>query len=100
MKLHDLQFDDHAIAQFCQRHGIATLLLFGSIIRSDFGPRSDIDVIVDFSGEDRHSLLHLADMQLELTQMFGRQVHLHTNDMIHPYLRRRIRSAARVAYAA
>ena len=100
MKLHGIQLDDDAIARFCQRHGISSLLLFGSIVRSDFGPGSDIDVIVDFAGEDRHSLLDLAGMQLQLTELFGRQVHLHTDDMIHPYLRKRIRSAARVAYAA
>lgn len=100
MKVHGVEFDDAAVARFCERHAIRSLLLFGSITRDDFGPQSDIDVIIDFAGEDRNSLLDLAGLQMELTQTLGRQVHLHTDDMIHPYLRKRIRQAARVAYAA
>lgn len=100
MKLHDIDIDDARLADFCRRHDIRELSFFGSVTRADFRPDSDIDVIVDFAGEDRHSLLDLAGLQLELTGMLGRQVHLHTDDMIHPYLRKRIRRAARVAYAA
>ncbi|MGD0770524.1 MAG: nucleotidyltransferase family protein [Tepidisphaeraceae bacterium] len=100
MKLHEIEIDDTRLAQFCRRNGIRELLFFGSITRSDFRPDSDIDVIVHFNGVDNLGLFELGRLQLELTELFGRQVHLHTDDMIHPYLRNRIRRSAQVAYAA
>ncbi len=100
MKLHEIEIDDERLAEFCRRNNIRALSFFGSVTRGDFRPDSDIDVIVDFAKQEHFSLFDLGGFQLELSELFGRQVHLHTNDMIHPYLRKRIRRAARVAYAA
>ena len=75
---HKIEFDSQKIAEFCQRHGVRKLSLFGSILREDFGPESDIDVLVEFGPEGSPSLLDLWGMLVELTQMLGRQVDLKT----------------------
>ncbi len=64
------------IAAFCERWQIAELALFGSVLRDDFGPDSDIDVLVGFAKEARHSLLDMVDMEVELQAIFGRSVDL------------------------
>jgi len=100
MKLHDLSIDDAELRRFCQRNRIRHLSFFGSVTREDFRRDSDVDVIIEVLPPDTLSLMDLASLQLELTNLFGRQVHLHTPDMLHPYLRDRIRDGARIAYAA
>jgi predicted nucleotidyltransferase len=100
MKLHDVEIDERKLTEFCQKNAIRELLFFGSIARDDFRPDSDIDVIVNFEPGRTPDLFTFAGLQLELGQMLGRQVHLHTDEMIHPYLRRRIRGGAKVGYAA
>jgi len=100
MKLHDIEVDDLALAAFCREHAIRRLSIFGSAVRDDFAPKSDIDIIIEMSGPDTLGLFQLGVMQQTLTALFGREVHLHTPDMIHPYLRERIRRSAKVAYAA
>ena len=100
MQLHGINFEDARLMEFCRRNSVAELLVFGSITREDFSPASDIDVIVKFGSPERHSILDLGRMQHELVELFGRAVHLHTLDMLHPYLRERILQSAKVAYAA
>lgn len=100
MRLHDLAINDADLRRFCMRNRIRELSFFGSITREDFRDDSDVDVLIEILPPDTLSLMDLAAMQLELTTLIGRQVHLHTPDMLHPYLRDRIRSGARIAYAA
>ncbi len=64
------------IAEFCRRHHIKALSLFGSATREDFSPDSDIDLLVEFKEGSRVSLFDLVDMQDELSQMLGRPVDL------------------------
>ena len=64
------------IADFCQRWMVAELSLFGSILRDDFGPDSDVDVLVTFDVNAHHSLFDLVQMQDELKVIFGRDVDL------------------------
>ena len=64
------------LREFCHRWRISELALFGSVLRDDFGPDSDVDVLVSFAEEARHSLFDLDDMELELKAMFGREVDL------------------------
>jgi predicted nucleotidyltransferase len=64
------------IANFCRRWQITEFALFGSVLRSDFRPDSDIDVLVSFAPTARWGLFDLARMQEELTQIFGRKVDL------------------------
>jgi predicted nucleotidyltransferase len=86
------------IAEFCRRHHIRMLALFGSVLRPDFGPDSDIDVVVDF--EPGHTPgLALIRMQDELSSLFGgREVDLLTFKFLHPRIRERVLSEMAVQY--
>ena len=64
------------IKAFCRKWGIRELVLFGSALREDFGPESDIDVLVTFVPETRHGLFNLVRIQDELKEIFGRDVDL------------------------
>jgi predicted nucleotidyltransferase len=64
------------IKEFCRRWKISDLALFGSVLREDFSPESDIDLLVRFSPEANYSLFDLVRMQDELKQIFGREVDL------------------------
>lgn len=64
------------ISAFCRKWGITELALFGSVIRDDFGPTSDIDLLADFAEGTRHSFTDLDEMEAELKQLFGRDVDL------------------------
>jgi uncharacterized protein len=71
-----LDLPDEAIAAFCRRWRITELALFGSVLRDDFGPDSDIDVLVTFDPEARWSLFDWVDMNDELEALLGREVDL------------------------
>lgn len=64
------------IADFCRRRQISELALFGSALREDFGPGSDVDVLVCFEPEARHSLFDMVRMQDELKNILGREIDL------------------------
>lgn len=64
------------IASFCKRWQVTELSLFGSVLRDDFGPESDVDVLARFEEEARHTLFDLDQMEEELSRMLGRQVDL------------------------
>ena len=61
------------IATFCRKHGIRKFSLFGSVIREDFGPESDVDVLAEFKPGVRFTLIDLMAMQRELTEIVGRK---------------------------
>jgi len=80
------------IAEFCGRNNIRSLALFGSALREDFGPDSDIDVLVEFEQEYRPALFELVEMQEELTRIFGQKVDLVERQAVEKsenYIRRR-----------
>jgi hypothetical protein len=88
------------IAHFCQRHYIRRLSLFGSVLRDDFGPDSDVDVLVEFEEGRSPGLIRLAGMELELSEMLnGRKVDLNTPRCLSPYFRDRVTQEAEVQYA-
>jgi predicted nucleotidyltransferase len=64
------------IDSFCHRWLVSELSLFGSVVREDFGPDSDVDVLIQFQPQARHTLLDMARMEEELRQIFGRDVDL------------------------
>ena len=99
MTYHGIRIDPDRVAEFCRRYGIIKFSLFGSILRDDFRPDSDIDVLVEFPGPSP-SLLDLGGMQQELTQMFGRTVDLKTWGFISEKIRPRVQRDIRVQYAA
>ena len=88
-----------ALAAFCQEHGIKRLAIFGSALREDFGPESDIDVLVEFEPDRIPGLLGIAGMELELSELFtGRKVDLRTPEDLSPYFRQDVLATAEVQY--
>lgn len=75
-------FDRDAIAEFCRRWEITQLDLFGSALRDDFDPESDVDVLVTFAPGSTRSLVDLLRMEEELGAVFGRRVDLVKRDLI------------------
>lgn len=86
------------IAVFCERNHIRRLYLFGSVLRKDFGPRSDVDVLVEFEPGTRVGLIRLSGMELELGDIIGRKVDLNTPGFLSKYYRDRILREAEVQY--
>ncbi|MGK7930984.1 MAG: nucleotidyltransferase family protein [Microcystaceae cyanobacterium] len=71
-----IPFNLEAISQFCQQWNIQELALFGSILREDFTPESDIDILVAFSQNAKITLLDLETMESQLSQLFNRKIDL------------------------
>src|SRR5215813_6813222 len=86
-----------AIAEFCQRNHIRKLSLFGSVLRDDFGPGSDIDVLVEFEPGKTPGLAFFG-MQDELSEHFGRRVDLNTPGFLSRYFRDRVVAEALPLY--
>ena len=86
------------IADFCQRHNICRLSLFGSVLRDDFNPESDIDVLVEFEPGTRVGLIGLARLELELGEILGRKVDLNTPGFLSKYYRKQILAEAEIQY--
>jgi predicted nucleotidyltransferase len=97
---HGIPFDRARLAVFCQTHGIRRLSLFGSVLRDDFGPDSDVDVLIEFPEGQTPSLLQLGGMQVELTEILGREVDLKTPQFLSRYFRNDVLRSAEVQYAA
>ena len=92
-----------AMEAFCDRWGVGELALFGSVLRDDFGPDSDIDILVRFRSRPTPGLIGVARMQRELAGLLGRPVDLVHRPAIEKspnYIRRKaILGSARVIYA-
>ena len=89
------------IAEFCKRWSITEFSLFGSVLREDFRPDSDIDVLVSIDPTSRIGLLEMAQMQIELEKLFKRPVDLVEKEGLrNPYRKREILKTAEVIYAA
>ncbi len=86
-----------AIADFCRRHAIRKLALFGSVLRDDFRPDSDVDVLVEFEAGHVPGLAFFA-MQEELSRLLQREVEMHTPAFLSPYFRREVERMADVRY--
>lgn len=88
------------LAAFCQQHGIKRLAVFGSALRDDFGPDSDIDLLVEFEPNRVPGLLDIAGMEMSLSELFsGRKVDLRTAEDLSPYFRQEVLDRAEVQYA-
>jgi uncharacterized protein len=89
-----------ALAEFCRRWKITRLEIFGSALRDDFRPKSDIDLLVEFAPEAEVSLLDWAKCQRELGALFHRRVDLVPRDCLKPLIRDEVLASAKVLYAA
>lgn len=88
------------IAAFCRRHAIRRLSLFGSVLREDFGPESDVDFLVEFEQGKVPGLIRLAGMELELSEMLGSKADLRTPGDLSRHFRESVLQAAVTQYAA
>ena len=87
------------ISGFCQSHGIRRFAIFGSALRTDFGPDSDIDVLVEFAPGRTPGLLGMAGLEMELSELFGgRKVDLRTPEDLSRYFRQEVIDTAEVLY--
>ncbi|MFA7235989.1 MAG: nucleotidyltransferase family protein [Phycisphaeraceae bacterium] len=100
MKHQSIDVPQEAIAAFCRRNRIRRLSLFGSVLREDFRPDSDIDMLVEFEPDARVSLFDVGGMMYELTEMLGRQVDLRTPADLSRYFRQQVIADSELLYAA
>ena len=87
------------IAEFCRANRIRRLALFGSVLRDDFGPDSDVDVLVEFE-PGTHIGLRFFRLEIELSEILGRKVDLNTPGFISDYFRDEVLAEAEVHYDA
>ena len=88
------------LAAFCRANGIRRLSIFGSALRADFGPDSDVDVLVEFAPGRTPGLLGIAGMEIELSALFGgRKVDMRTPEDLSRYFRQEVVDTAEVQYA-
>jgi predicted nucleotidyltransferase len=95
----NLRIPHRQIAEFCARRHIARLRLFGSVLRHDFGPHSDIDVLVEFEAGHTPGW-EIVDIQDELSAILGRPVDIVNPKYLLPRLRKRILDSAVTEYEA
>lgn len=100
MNLHGIELTPPAIEAFCQKHHIRRLALFGSILRDDFGPDSDVDVLVDFEPGHVPGLLGMASLEIELSQILGRKADVRTAAELSRHFREEVLREAQVHYEA
>lgn len=87
------------IAEFCKQNHILRISLFGSVLRPDFSPDSDIDLLVEFEPDHIPGLIRLAGMENELSEILGRKVDLRTPQDLSRYFRKEVMDSAEVQYA-
>jgi len=100
MKKRNIDIPQKKIAEFCQRHHIRRLALFGSALRDDFTPDSDVDVLVEFEPGIRVGMIRLAGIELELSGILDRKVDMHTPGFISKYFRGQVLAEAEDQYVA
>jgi len=98
--LRDLDFSMHEIEEFCHRHQVRELAIFGSALRSDFSAASDVDLLVEFEPEAQVGFLSLSRMQREISAIMQRKVDLVPKGGLKPIIRETVLSTAQVLYAA
>jgi uncharacterized protein len=94
-----LHMPQDAVRDFCHRHHIQKLSIFGSALRPDFGPDSDVDILIEFE-KGQTPGLGFFDMEIELSRILGRNVDLNTPGFLSHFFRDRVLREAKVQYAA
>lgn len=95
-----IELDKARISEFCRKHQIRRLSLFGSVLRDDFRPDSDVDVLVEFEPTARIGLIGLAALEIELSEILGRKADLRTPQDLSRYFREQVLASAEVQYAS
>lgn len=96
---HRLRIPRNKLAAFCRRNHIRKMSLFGSVLGEDFGPDSDLDVLVEFEPGQPVGFIRLAGMEIELSDIIGRKVDLRTPGDLSRYFRQEVLDSAEVQYA-
>lgn len=99
-KVNNIPLMSADIARFCEQHHIQRLALFGSVLRDDFSPTSDIDVLVEFEPQAPVGLMTFARIQRELSELLQRPIDLVTPDGLKPLIKQSVLDSAEVIYAA
>ena len=98
----NIDISQEEIGAFCRRHHIRRLSLFGSVLRDDFTPESDVDILVEFEPDARIGYIGLAGLEIELGKILGRKADLHTFGGVESsrnwLLREEILSSAEAVY--
>lgn len=100
LQLGDTQVEGPSLAEVCRRYGVKELSLFGSAVRGEMLPESDIDIMVEFEPGARIGLIKFESLVGELESLAGRKVDLVTKRGLKPWVRPRVLKDARVIYAA
>lgn len=95
-----VEIPEGAVAEFCRRHRIRKLALFGSALRPDFRADSDIDVLVEFERGQTPGLITMAAIEIELSGILGRKADLRTAGDLSKYFRDEVIRTAEVKYSA
>lgn len=96
-----IEIPNEKLSDFCRRNSIRRLSFFGSVLRDDFGPASDIDVLVEFEPGRTPGFLRLSLIEEELSILLGnRKVDLVTEKFLNPRIRNRVIAECEVGYAA
>ncbi len=95
-----INVDSSSIEEYCWRNHICKLAFFGSVLRNDFGPESDVDVLVEFEPDVKLGLLGMAALESELSEIIGRKADLRTAQDLSRYFRDDVLAEAEVQYAA
>ncbi len=98
LQRHNISVPQDKLWQLCQRYQIQELALFGSILREDFTPESDVDLLVEFAPGHTPGLAFI-EIQDQLSQLFGRPVDLNTSQDLSRYFRPQVLDQAEVIYA-
>ncbi len=97
---HGIVFDGEVLEKFCLKSGIKKISLYGSVLRDDFIPESDIDVLVEFIPGEQVTLFHIVDMEEELSCIFGvRKVDMRTREDLSRYFRDKVVAESEVLFA-
>lgn len=101
MALKNVKIPEEEVAEFCRRHHILKLSLFGSVLRDDFGPESDVDVLVEFDPEHIVTFFTLFGMEEELTRILNlgdRKLEIRTPADLSKYFRQEVLKNAELVY--
>ena len=93
----NITIDQDRLAEFCRKHHIRKFALFGSVLRDDFRPDSDVDVLVEFEPGHVPGLAFFS-IEAELSDILGRKVDLNTPQFLSKYFRDEVRKEALVQY--
>jgi hypothetical protein len=100
MKQMAIEVPEGRIREFCEKHRIRKLSLFGSVLRDDFTPDSDVDVLVEFEPGHCVGFIRLGMMEEELSELLSYKVDLNTPGLLSPYFRDEVLNEAETIYDA